>query len=349
MDEANNDFRIVSVPAKDHEPGSLRPIYKQNEHYPRLVSNNSSKSYRPVKNQKLSEPIGYIDQVAHTYGRYEASYASMNEMGLSVTESTCGAKTIAKALPEGKALFWIGELSQIALERCATVRCAVELMGNLAVKHGFYGEQEVEGSGETLLLADTKESWVFSILSTPCGSSAIWCARRVPDDHVTVVANMYTIREVDLNDNSTFLYSKNMLDIAKQEKWWDGNMPFDFTRAFSSGEYGHAYYSGRRMWRVLSLMAPSLNLDATLGVNTENVTYPWSVKVEKNVSIDMLRELNRDHYEGTPYDLTKGMAAGPFNSPNRLDGGSRFFPQPQGAWERPIAMYRTSYSLIAVR
>ena len=73
MDESNNDFRFVSVPAKDHEPGSMRPIYKQNEHYPRLVSNNSSKSYRPTgPHQKLSEPIGYIPQINHTYGRYEA-------------------------------------------------------------------------------------------------------------------------------------------------------------------------------------------------------------------------------------------------------------------------------------
>jgi len=271
----------------------------------------------------------------------------MNEMGLSVTESTCGAKTIASALPKGKALFWIGELSQVALERCATVRCAIDTMGELAVKHGFYGEQEVEGSGETLLLADTNESWVFSILSSPCGSSAVWCAQRVPDDHVTVVANMYTIRNVDLNDSSTFRYSENMLDVAREQKWWNGSLPFDFTRAFSSGEYGHPYYTGRRVWRVLSLMAPSLNLDATLGVRTDRATYPWSVKAEKKVSLSMLRELNRDHYEDTPYDLTKGMAAGPFNSPNRLDGGSRFFPQPKGAWERPIAMYRTSYSLIA--
>lgn len=100
------------------------------------------------------------------------------------------------------------------------------------------------------------------------------------------------------------------------------------------------------MWRVLSLVAPSLGLNATVGVDTLRPTYPWSVKPDSPVSVEQLRAINRDHYEGTPFDLTKGMASGPFGSPNRLDGGTRFFPQPKGAWERPIAMYRTSYSLV---
>jgi len=100
------------------------------------------------------------------------------------------------------------------------------------------------------------------------------------------------------------------------------------------------------MWRALSLLAPSLDLNATDGVLTDEETYPWSVRPEHPVSETFLFKLNRDHYEGTPYDLTKGMASGPFSSPDRWDGGSRFFPQPHGAFERAISMPRTSYSLV---
>ena len=32
--------------------------------------------------------------------------------------------------------------------------------------------------------------------------------------------------------------------------------------------------------------------------------------------MDIIRIL-RDHYEGTAYDLTKGIAAGPYGNPNR--------------------------------
>lgn len=32
-------------------------------------------------------------------------------------------------------------------------------------------------------------------------------------------------------------------------------------------------------------------------------------------------KINRDHYEGTKYDMTKGLAAGPYHAPIRYDGG----------------------------
>ena len=42
------------------------------------------------------------------------------------------------------------------------------------------------------------------------------------------------------------------------------------------------------------------------------------VKAPKHsVTREMVMEVLRDHYEGTAYDLTKGMAAGPHGTPNR--------------------------------
>jgi len=51
----------------------------------------------------------------------------------------------------------------------------------------------------------------------------------------------------------------------------------------------------------------------------------------------------RDHYEGTAYDLTKGMAAGPFGSPNRGPVPPR---GSMGLWERAISMHRGSWSYV---
>lgn len=51
-------------------------------------------------------------------------------------------------------------------------------------------------AGEALTVTDSNEAWVFHILSDDTTTSAVWAAQRVPDDHVTVVANQFIINEV---------------------------------------------------------------------------------------------------------------------------------------------------------
>ena len=76
-------------------------------------------------------------------------------------------------------------------------------------------------------------------------------------------------------------------------------------------------YAGRRTWRIFDKVAPSLHLDPALGQRLSQKTYPFSVKPDWLVSLDEVKALLRDHYEGTPFDLTAGPAAGPFGSPTR--------------------------------
>ena len=48
---------------------------------------------------------------------------------------------------------------------------------------------------------------VFHILPDDTATSAVWVAQRVPDDHITVLANMFTIDIVDLTQDVSLLYS----------------------------------------------------------------------------------------------------------------------------------------------
>ena len=65
--------------------------------------------------------------------------------------------------------------------------------------------------------------------------------------------------------------------------------------------------------------------------NFFEANYPFSIKPERLINEADLRGIHRDYYgpnpwlnitESTPYDQTKGLAAGPFGSPNR------FYPGP---------------------
>jgi len=153
---------------------------------------------------------------------------------------------------------------------------------------------------------------------------------------------MFTIRVLNFSDPDNFMFSANIKDIAQDHGWWTEGTEFDFTKIYSAGEYAHKYYSGRRMWRALSLFAPSLGLNANYDSILAEPPYPWAVTPDKKMGPRDLIAIHRDWYEGTPYDMRGGLAAGPFGSPNRFDPGAGE-EQVSGSWERPIDLFRTTY------
>jgi len=321
---------LVFVPAQDHAVGSSRPIL----------------------DQETGVKIGSIPQVSHTFAYTYTThgYGVMNEHKLAFGESTCSARITASSLAHnGTALFSNKELTQIALERCSTARCALALMGNLSVNHGgFYGEDTaVDTGGEALVVADPTEAWVFHILADPTGTSAVWAAQRVPDDHIAWVPNTFVIREMNLSSDN-FMLSPNAAAVAKQFGWWDGKSTFNFAQAFSLGEYSSPHYSSRRLWRAYDLLAPSLRLDASLEITDADGAYPFSVRPDHLLSTADVFRVYRDYYEGTPFSLVGDtLAAGPFNSPLRVAAGDSEAEVPTGGWERPISIYRTDYAVLS--
>ena len=238
----NSDSRLSYVPPADHAKNSKRPVYPSIEEFPKFTGDALGKSYKPKEGMAPTKPIGEIPQVPHTYGYYVDSYAMQNECGLMFGESTASAVFRADAIgvPSGTALMSIDELSHIAAERVCTAAEAVQVMGDLAMEHGFYGPDG--GAGEMLVVGDPQEVWMFHILSDPTAKSAIWIAQRVPDDEVAVAANHFMIREIDLDDSKKFLGGpKEMGGIAQAHGLWDGKGKLDFTAAFSLGEYGNKY------------------------------------------------------------------------------------------------------------
>ena len=120
-------------------------------------------------------------------------------------------------------------------------------------------------------------------------------------------------------------------------------------RSVSGGEDNHPYYALRRVWRMFQRICPNVSLSPWVE-NVYTKEYPFSLKVEKKLSLKQILNLFRDHYEGTEFDLTKGLAAGPYGSPSRNYSAeeAKNCQEKKGAWERPISYMYTVYSCISV-
>mmetsp|Transcript_3107 Transcript_3107/g.6608 ORF Transcript_3107/g.6608 Transcript_3107/m.6608 type:complete len:693 (-) Transcript_3107:240-2318(-) len=377
------DFRISKVPAADWPANSERLVYTYRAAYPRWLGYGRGATYEPENTDfsiypwKVGEgphaPIGSIPQVAHTFGYIDGGYGIMNEHQVSIGESTCGSHLTALPVSKGgTALLEAGELSRLALERCATAKCAVELMGSMATTHGYYGADATQGEGgEALQVVDPTDAWVFHIAADDTGSSAVWAAQRVPKGHIAVVANQFIIRQVNLSDTENFLGSDNLLEVAERAGLWDSRTQgelVDFTAAFALDRGHMSPYANRRRWRVSLLAAPSLSSQLPAECSTFGDEYPFSVPVDKALKVADVIAMNRDHYEGTPFDMTRGLPGGPFGDPSRFDPGSNRAVYAHekadsttqleldstdddnansGQFERAISMYRCSYNWVA--
>ncbi|MBU2550551.1 MAG: C69 family dipeptidase [Proteobacteria bacterium] len=350
------DPRLIYVPPMDHAAGAKRQVFYSHcalgflpewggTETQRFSTSDRGPGYN-TPGLPPSVPLGTIPQVKHTFGYFDGNYGLLNEHQLAIGECTNKAKV--HPLPEpGKRIFYSAELSRVALERCKKAREAVLLMGRLIDEYGYYG------TGETLLVADPEEGWVMEMCGYDMnGTGGVWVAQRVPDDAFFAAANQFRIRDLR-PDAPDMLYSESIFRAAKEKGWWkpeDG--PLDWTRVYGDGEFHHPYYSLRRVWRALSLAAPSLNLPAWVeGPFTR--AYPFAVKPDNKLDVSDVAAIHRDNYEGTRFDLTQGLAAGPFGNPNRFEGRAEAMADQdgrlssvKGAFERPLNIYRCVYAYV---
>ncbi len=336
---------------------------------------------RSVYNFSTPTPYFYLPQVEHTYGYILGTYGIQNEKQVSIGESTCGAVFYATPVTSaGKAALHMPVLTELAMERCDTARCAVELIGGLSVQYGFYGpdtdvsvDKAKSEAGEALIVSDPQETWVFHILPDDTGASAIWVAQRVPDEHITAVANQFVIGNIDFADRQTFLYSDNIVSAAEKNHLWTNTSksgtanPFNFLQVYGLNIKSVGYQCTRRVWRIFTLAAPSLltifspysDSFGTFGFGADGKSpYPFSVKPDAPLSVQAVMAMNRDQYEGTAFDMTTGLDAGPFGDPVRyvpvsnvddpLMGLSLSQQSAAITYNRAISVARTTYSVISL-
>jgi dipeptidase len=313
-DSSVANFPLRIVPAQDWPEGAKRKV----------VANAHTIEGGNV--------LGEMPQVRHTFRYFMSRYSFMNEKGVAIAESTFSIDTTTERGKQVKDVMWTkGDgiadcwfLQDIALERASTAREAVQIMGKLVEEFSFL--TETGGGGETMTITDGTETWVAEFYGRD-----IWAAVRIPEDHVFVAANRARIGEINVADKANILAAPKLVSFAVEQKWFDpkAGKPFVVHEIYVPDD---PVTSSRREWRVIDLIAPSLKLPPTLS------TYPFSVKPDKPLTIEDIRKITADYYEGTPYDMTKGPAAGPWGDPIRyVNRGGK------GSFERSINVQRTYY------
>ncbi|MCE5269487.1 MAG: C69 family dipeptidase [Planctomycetaceae bacterium] len=279
--DSHDDSSAISiVPHAKHKPGEEV-----------VLSRREEDPSGPMKRLRR-KTTGTIPEVPETFGYMVGVYGIMNEHQLAIGESTFEGRP---ELASRKGLIDCDTLTRLMLQRAKTAREAIRLAGALIEKYGWCD------LGEALTVADTREVWLMEIVGPGKDAvGAVWVARRVPDDHVSIVANGSRIEEIDFSKPDFFMASKNVQTLAERKGYWDpkSGQPFRFCDAYSP-ESRAEVATTRREWRVLALLAPSLHL------NPNSNRFPFSVKPEKPVAPKTVMGLFRDTFEDTDFDVLK--------------------------------------------
>jgi dipeptidase len=283
------------------------------------------------------KPLGRIAQAPRTY----TVVGLMNEHQVSMGESTWGGR---EELEDPEGIIDYGSLMKLALQRSKTAREAIETIGTLVAEYGY------ASTGESFSISDPSEVWLMEIIGKgPGNTGAVWVARRVPEGYVSAHANQPRIRQFPLDDPENCLFADDVIDFARGQGWFDGaDEEFNFADTYAPPRFGGVRFCDARVWRFFDRVAPSLEIPIDLVKGIEGAEpLPLWVKPETKLSARDVMALMRDHFEGTEFDLSVGVGAGPYACPYRwrpltweVDGGKYLN-------ERAVSTQQTGFSIVA--
>ena len=306
---------LYFTPAADHLPGEMLDIYEWD----------------------TGNYLGQIPQVPHTY----QVVGLMNEHQVSIGETTFGGR---RELHNPDGLLDYGSLMFIALQRARTAREAIRVMTELVEKYGYCSE------GESFSIADPKEVWILEMIGKGKGQKgALWVARRVPDGYISAHANQSRIRQFPLNDPDNCLYARDVISFAREKGWFQGkDEEFSFADTYAPLDFGALRFCEARVYAMFHRAAPSQKFDLKYVMGDPSGTpLPLWIKPDKKLSVRDVMELMRDHFEGTPMDMTQDVGAGPFKLPYRWRPLTWTVDSVKYFNERATSTQQTGFSFVA--
>lgn len=210
--------------------------------------------------------------------------SGINEHNVAVVNNASYRRDAPAILPTDGRIIWT-EFTKFALERARTAVEAVEVIGDLASRYKLGAD-----SGTIFGVIDPTEGWWVEVTL-----EGQWAAQRVAPDTASERANIFGIGVIDFDDPANFRYSDDLVSYARRQGWYVSG-PFNFTSVYAEPDDVDSPYNTRRTARMRELLEGPVR--------------------DRTVDPQLIMTILRDHYEGTPYDLTDGYTRG---SPHQTD------------------------------
>ena len=329
-------------------------LYGALYHYPAAKYEKGAKL--KVNEWDTGKYLGEIDQVEVTYN----VVGNMNEWQLSIGETTYGGR---EELVDSTGIIDYGSLIYITLQRAKTAREAIYTMATLVEKYGYYSE------GESFSIADPDEVWIMEMIGKgPGRKGAVWVARMIPDGYISGHANqarITTFPQASKKDKTvitsknlnkifdkqvTTAYAADVITLAREKNYFTGkDADFDFSAAYNPLDFSGVRICDARVWQFFNRFNPNDMKQYISYINCETKErMPLWIKPERKVSLGDMKAAMRDHYEGTPWDMSKGMGTGGFKSVYRAT--PLFYKASDGReyfHERPVGTQQTGFTFVA--
>lgn len=275
-----------------------------------------------VREWDTGKYLGQIPQVRHTY----QTVGNMNEHQLIIGESTFGGRP---ELYDSTGIMDYGSLIYVALQRARTAREAIDIIVDLANTYGYCS------SGESFSIADKDEVWVMELIGKGFRASEdgnarkgiVWVARRLPDGYICAHANQSRISTFPLDDPANCLYSPDVISFAREMGYFDGrDEDFSFCDAYNPLNFGSMRGCEARAWAAFNILCDGQftfedengnlvtrnsydYIDYAMGYDASK-RFPLFVRPERKLTVKDVADVMRDHFEGTPMDMTTDIGAG---------------------------------------
>ena len=367
---ACTNFLITKGASKD---GSTMVTYAADSHtlYGELYYNRAAQYPEGTMIQVIDwdsgKPLIQIPQVANTY----TTVGNMNQWGLAIAETTYGGR---EELVDTTGGIDYGSLIYLTLQRAKNAREAIKTIAEFVDTYGYYS------SGESFSIIDENEVWIMELIGKGAPvlnakgkvdkrwtKGAVWVAMRVPDGYISGHANHARITTFEQEKKGSYksisskklkeifrpevevVYSHDVITFARLKGYYTGeDKDFSFSDTYAPLDFSGARGCEARVYAAfLRCNKDMIKYEKyAMGHDLKNRMPLW-IKPEKQLDVKEVMELMRDHYEGTPMDMTKDLGAGPFACPYRWRPMGFKVNGQEYVHERATSTQQTGFSFVA--